>query len=85
MATIKIMYGIYDENKKVWIKKPFADFIYDDGRFIINNKVGIINIKTGKIIKKPFADAIYPDGTFRINGKYGLINMKTGKIIKKVR
>ena len=63
-----------------------ADWIYDDGRFVIKDKWGIVNLKTGKIIKEAFAGFIWDDGTF-LNGFEAIrkIDMKTGKIIEEAK
>ena len=65
------------------LKDPFADGIYKNGIYEINNKEGIVDLKTGKILKRPFADRISDNGAYRINNKWGKISLKTGKILKK--
>ena len=51
------------------IMEQVFDYAYDSGIYSINNKWGIINIKTGEIIAEPFADDIYGPGVYRLNNK----------------
>ena len=72
-------YKLVNEKWKVVLE---ADYIDSDGTYIIGEKHGVVNLKTGKILQEPFADYIDSDGRYEINRKYGIIDLKTGKITK---